>query len=91
MERAKNTSITIDNYTCSRVITVTEGETKRVDVTLGTMYLKNGKLHNTNGPAIIRDGVFFFYVEGCDMSFKEWLTYCTLSDIDKAMMLFTME
>lgn len=85
------TSEPTGKYTCHRIINITEGETKRVDVTLGTMYLKNGKLHNTNGPAIIRDGVFFFYVEGCDMSFKEWLTYCTLSDIDKAMMLFTME
>lgn len=81
----------VSGYTAHRVINVTEGEVKRVDVTLGSIYLKNGKLHNTNGPAIIRDGVYFFYVEGCDMSFKEWLTYCTLSDIDKAMMLFTME
>ena len=91
MAKAKHTSKKIDQYICSRVITVTEGEVKRVDVTLGSIYLKNGKLHNTNGPAIIRDGVYFFYVEGCDMSFTEWLTYCTLSDIDKAMMLFTME
>jgi hypothetical protein len=91
MAKAKNTSKTIDQYIASRIIFVTEGETKRVDLSQGTMFLKNGKLHNTNGPAIIRRGVSLFYIEGCDMSFKEWLTYCTLSDTDKAMMLFTME
>ena len=81
----------VEQYTAHRFIEVYEGETKRIDLSTGTIYIKDGKIHNTDGPAIVRDGVSLFYIEGCEMSLKEWLTYCTLSDTDKAAMLFTME
>lgn len=81
----------IEYYKVHRFIKVLEGETKRIDLSNGTIYVKDKKIHNADGPAIVRDGYSSFYIEGCEMSIKEWLTYCTLSDTDKAAMLFTME
>lgn len=81
----------IEYYSAHRLIQVYEGKTKRIDLSTGTIYVKDKKIHNTDGPAIVRDGYSAFYIEGCEMNVKEWLTYCTLSDTDKAAMLFTME
>lgn len=83
----------LEEMTATRYIQVTEGTTVEIQTSVGTLYVKNKQLHNTDGPAVINrmNNLVAYYIEGTEVKLPEWLKYCTLSDEDKALMLFTME
>jgi len=83
----------MEDMVANRYIQVTDGETVEIQTSVGTLYVKNKQFHNTAGPAIInrRNNTYSFYIEGIEVRISEWIKYCTLSDEDKAMMLFTLE
>jgi len=83
----------MEDMVANRYIQVTDGETVEIQTSVGTLYVKNKQFHNTAGPAIInrRNNTYSFYIEVIEVRISELIIYCTLSDEDKAMMLFTLE
>jgi hypothetical protein len=60
------------------------------------MFMKNGKLHNTDGPALVNQSAYCssgvtYYIEGYPLPFKEWIAYSTLDQEALAHLILTHE
>ena len=70
-------------------IPVSVGDTEEIQLSGGTIYTKNGKLHSQVGPAVIKlSGDHIYYIEGIQMQLSEWSQYSTLTDVELASLLF---
>lgn len=73
------------------------GETTRLNMSSGAfMFMKNGKLHNTAGPALVNNSAYCssgetYYIEGYPLPFKEWIAYSTLDQETLAHLILTRE
>lgn len=72
-------------------IKVTPGVTKEIEFSTGAkIYMKNGKCHNLDGPAIVKpDGSVHFYIEGISIPIEHWVKHSTLDDMEKAHIILT--
>lgn len=63
---------------------------KRIDLTNCVVYMKKGKCHRLDGPAVYNKliGQSSFYIEGVQLSIEVWAKQATISDEEKAHILF---
>lgn len=66
------------------------GKPKRIDLTNCVIYMKKGKCHNLEGPAVynkLTDTVSY-YIEGRPVNVYTWAKQATISDEEKARLIF---